>query len=193
MRKINDKYYMPFSLKDPQHKDYLRMKAWVRNFLGEERLITRITDRGVYAGEDIVPEILLRDWTFLDGEPCGVEEKKSPSKSIIFFTDRESKYVFYRKNPSYLDIVEVDYYDDLMRVIKNGTANEIITPLAIALSPEIRQLGYKQFIAREGKLLELKEGLLEGCGIDLKDYQDFLKMFLSGDFDSYWKKGDECA
>ena len=76
-----------------------------------------------------------------------------------------------------------------MRVVKNGNANEIMTPLAVALSPEIRQLGYKQFIAREGKLLELKEGLLEGCDMELKDYQDFLKMFLNGNFDSYWDKG----
>lgn len=113
------------------------------------------------------------------------------SKSIIFFTDRKSKYVLRRREPTSSDIIEVDYYDDLMRVVKNGGANEIITPLVVALSPEIRQLGYKQFIAREGKLLELKEGLLEGCDVELKDYQDFLKMFVNGNFDSYWDKGGE--
>lgn len=115
------------------------------------------------------------------------QEKKSPDKKIILFTDRKSKYIFYRKNPSYSNIIEADYYDDLMRVVRSGDVNEIITPLVIALSPEIRQLGYKQFIAREGKLLELKEGFLEKCGIELKNYQDFLKIFLNGDFDSYWE------
>lgn len=115
------------------------------------------------------------------------------SKSIIFFTDRKSKYVLERRELTPSDIIEVDYYDDLMRVVKNGGASEIMTPLVVALSPEIRQLGYKQFIAREGKLLELKEGLLEGCGIELKDYQDFLKMFLNGNFDSYWDKGGGCV
>lgn len=115
------------------------------------------------------------------------------SKSIIFFTDRKSKYVLERREPAPSDIIEVDYYDDLMRVVKGAGANEIITPLVVALSPEIRQLGYRQFIAREGKLLELKEGLLEGCDIELKDYQDFLKMFLNGNFDSYWDKGGGCV
>ena len=115
------------------------------------------------------------------------------NKSIIFFTDRKSKYVLRRREPTSSDIIEVDYYDDLMRVVKNGSANEIMTPLAVALSPEIRQLGYKQFMAREGKLLELKEGSLEGCDTELKDCQDFLKMFLNGDFDSYWDRGGECV
>lgn len=75
MRKIRDKYYMPFNLSNPLHRDYLRQKAWIRNYLGEERLITGILGGNtIHAAENISPEILLRDWTFLDGEPCGVEK-----------------------------------------------------------------------------------------------------------------------
>ena len=75
MRKINGKDYAPFDLTNPLHKDYLRQKAWIRNHLGEEHLITGIFGgRFVRTTENISPEILLRDWTFLDGEPCGVEK-----------------------------------------------------------------------------------------------------------------------
>lgn len=73
MRRIGDRYYTPFDLKDPLHRDYLRQKGWVRNFRGVEYLITMITDTSVYVAAPVSPEILLRDWTFLDGEPCGVE------------------------------------------------------------------------------------------------------------------------
>ena len=78
MRRIGDKTYVPFDLGSPLHKDYLRQKAWIRNYLGEERLITGIFGGStVYALTNISPEILLRDWTFLDGSPCGVEKASS--------------------------------------------------------------------------------------------------------------------
>ena len=108
-------------------------------------------------------------------------------KSIIFTTDRKSKHILSRREFILSNVLVVDYYDDLMKIVRGGSSWEIITPLAAALSPEIKQLGYRQYIAREGEVLELKEGLLEKCGIELKDYQDFLKMFLNGDFDSYWE------
>ena len=109
------------------------------------------------------------------------------SKSIIFTTDRKSKHILSRREFIFSNVLVVDYYDDLMKIVKGGSSWEIITPLVAALSPEIRQYGYRQYIAREGEVLELKEGFLEKCGIELKDYQDFLKMFLNGDFDSYWE------
>ena len=73
----NDGYgkdYIPFDLRNPLHRDYLRQKGWVRNFRGVEHLITMITDSSIYTQNFIDPDILLRDWTFLDGEPCGVEK-----------------------------------------------------------------------------------------------------------------------
>ena len=114
-------------------------------------------------------------------------------KSIIFTTDRKSKHILSHREFIFSNVLVVDYYDDLMKIVKGGSSWEIITPLAAALSPEIRQYGYRQYIAREGEVLELKEGFLEKCGIELKDYQDFLKMFLNGDFDSYWDRGGECV
>ena len=108
-------------------------------------------------------------------------------KSIIFTTDRKSKNILSRREFIFSNVLVVDYYDDLMKIVKGGSSWEIITSLAAALSPEIRQYGYRQYIAREGEVLELKEGFLEKCGIELKDYQDFLKMFLNGDFDPYWE------
>ena len=74
MRRINGKNYVPFDLKDPLHRDYLRSKGWIKNPRGVEYLITMISDTSVYAQGSISPEILLRDWTFLDGEPCGVKK-----------------------------------------------------------------------------------------------------------------------
>lgn len=74
MRKINGKDYVPFDLTNPLHRNCLRQKGWVRNFRGVEYLITMITDSSIYAQNFIAPEILLRDWTFLDEEPCGVEK-----------------------------------------------------------------------------------------------------------------------
>ena len=108
-------------------------------------------------------------------------------KSIIFTTDRKSKHILSRREFIFSNVLVVDYYDDLMKIVKGGSSWEIITPLVAALSPEIKKLGYRQYIAREGEVLELKEGFLEKCGFELKDYQDFLKMFLNGDFDSYWE------
>ena len=117
----------------------------------------------------------------------GVQKAADTGKSIIFTTDRKSKNILGRREFILSNVLVVDYYDDLMKIVKGGSSWEIITPLAAALSPEIRQYGYRQYIAREGEVLELKEGFLEKCGIELKDYQDFLKMFLNGDFDSYWE------
>ena len=74
MRKINGKDYIPFDLRNPLHRDYLRARAWVRDNKGVEHLITRISDYIVYTSDSITPEILLRDFTFLDGDPCGVEK-----------------------------------------------------------------------------------------------------------------------
>ena len=74
MRKINGKNYVPFDLNNPLERDYLRMEGWVKNSRGVEYLITMISDTSVYAQGSISPEILLRDWTFLDGEPCGVKK-----------------------------------------------------------------------------------------------------------------------
>ena len=116
-----------------------------------------------------------------------VQKDTDTGKSIIFTTDRKSKHILSRREFIFSNVLVVDYYDDLMKIVKGGSSWEIITPLAAALSPEIRQYGYRQYIARDGKPLELKEGFLEECGIELKDYQDFLKMFLNGDFDSYWE------
>ena len=116
-----------------------------------------------------------------------VQKDADTGKSIIFTTDRKSKNILSRREFIFSNVLVVDYYDDLMKIVKSGSSWEIITPLAAALSPEIRQYGYRQYIAREGEVLELKEGFLEKCGIELKDYQDFLKMFLNGDFDSYWE------
>lgn len=73
MRRINGIDYVPFDLKDPLHRDYLRQQGWIKNPRGVEHLITMISDTSVYAQGSISPEILLRDWTFLDGEPCGIE------------------------------------------------------------------------------------------------------------------------
>ena len=116
-----------------------------------------------------------------------MQKAADTGKSIIFTTDRKSKNILGRREFILSNVLVVDYYDDLMKIVKAGSSWEIITPLAAALSPEIRQYGYSQYIARDGKPLELKEGFLEECGIELKDYQDFLKMFLNGDFDSYWE------
>lgn len=120
-----------------------------------------------------------------------VQKDADIGKSIIFTTDRESKNILGRRKFILSNVLVVDYYDDLMKIVRGGSSWEIITPLAAALSPEIKQYGYRQYIARDGKPLELKEGFLEECGIELKDYQDFLKMFLNGDFDSYWGRGGE--
>ena len=116
-----------------------------------------------------------------------MQKAADTGKSIIFTTDRKSKNILGRREFILSNVLVVDYYDDLMKIVKGGSPWEIITPLAAALSPEIRQYGYRQYIARDGKPLELKEGFLEECGIELKDYQDFLKMFLNGDFDPYWE------
>lgn len=74
MRRINGIEYVPFDLKDPLNRDYLRKQGWIKNPRGVEHLITMISDTSVYAQGSISPEILLRDWTFLDGEPCGVKK-----------------------------------------------------------------------------------------------------------------------
>lgn len=74
MRRINGIDYVPFDLKDPFDRDYLRKQMWIKNPRGVEHLITMISDISVYAQGSISPEILLRDWTFLDGEPCGVKK-----------------------------------------------------------------------------------------------------------------------
>ena len=124
-------------------------------------------------------------------ENSGVQKDADTGKSIIFTTDRKSKNILSRREFILSNVLVVDYYDDLMKIVRGGSSWEIITPLAAALSPEIKQYGYRQYIARDGKPLELKEGFLEECGIELKDYQDFLKMFLNGDFDSYWSRGGE--
>lgn len=116
-----------------------------------------------------------------------MQKAADTGKHIIFTTDRKSKNILGRREFILSNVIVVDYYDDLMKIVKGGSSWEIITPLAAALSPEIKQYGYRQYIAREGKPLELKEGFLEECGIELKDYQDFLKMFLNGDFDPYWE------
>ena len=116
-----------------------------------------------------------------------MQKAADTGKSIIFTTDRKSKNILGRREFILSNVLVVDYYDDLMKIVKGGSSWEIITPLAAALSPEIKQYGYRQYIARDGKPLELKEGFLEECGIELKDYQDFLKMFLNGDFDPYWE------
>ena len=116
-----------------------------------------------------------------------VQKDTDTGKSIIFTTDRKSKNILSRREFILSNVLVVDYYDDLMKIVKGGSSWEIITPLVAALSPEIRQYGYRQYIAREGEVLELKEGFLEKCGFELKDYQDFLKMFLNGDFDPYWE------
>lgn len=116
-----------------------------------------------------------------------MQKNTDTGKQIIFTTDRKSKNILGRREFMLSNVLVVDYYDDLMKIVKGGSPWEIITPLAAALSPEIRQYGYRQYIARDGKPLELKEGFLEECGIELRDYQDFLKMFLNGDFDSYWE------
>ena len=116
-----------------------------------------------------------------------MQKDTDTGKSIIFTTDRKSKNILGRREFILSNVLVVDYYDDLMKILKGGSSWEIITPLAAALSPEIRQYGYRQYIAREGEVLELKEGFLEKCGFELKGYQDFLKMFLNGDFDPYWE------
>ena len=74
MRKINGKDYIPFDLRNPLHRDYLRQKGWVRNFKGIEHLITMITDSSIYTQNFIDPEILLRKRKLKNGEPCGVEK-----------------------------------------------------------------------------------------------------------------------
>ena len=126
-------------------------------------------------------------------EGSEVQKDVDTGKSIIFTTDRKSKNILGRREFILSNVLVVDYYDDLMKIVRGGSSWEIITPLAAALSPEIRQYGYRQYIAREGEVLELKEGFLEKCGIELKDYQDFLRMFLNGDFDPYWDRGGECV
>lgn len=73
MKLVNGKTYTPFNLQNSLHRDYLRLRAWVRDNRGVDHLITRISDYNVYTSDPITPEILLRDFTFLDGEPCGVE------------------------------------------------------------------------------------------------------------------------
>ena len=120
-------------------------------------------------------------------EGSEVQKDADTGKSIIFTTDRKSKNILGRREFILSNVLVVDYYDDLMKIVKGGSSWEIITPLAAALSPEIKQYGYRQYIVRDGKPLELKEGFLEKCGFELKDYQDFLKMFLNGDFDPYWE------
>lgn len=116
-----------------------------------------------------------------------MQKDTDTGKHIIFTTDRKSKNILGRREFMLSNVLVIDYYDDLMKIVKDGSSWEIITPLAAALSPEIRQYGYRQYIARDGNPLELKEGFLEECGIELNDCQDFLKMFLNGDFDSYWE------
>ena len=74
MRRINGIDYVPFDLNDPFDRDYIRKQRWIKNPRGVEYLITMISDTSVYAQGSISPEILLRDWTFLDGEPCGVKK-----------------------------------------------------------------------------------------------------------------------
>lgn len=73
MKLVNGKTYTSFNLQNSLHRDYLRLRAWVRDNRGVDHLITRISDYNVYTSDPITPEILLRDFTFLDGEPCGVE------------------------------------------------------------------------------------------------------------------------
>lgn len=73
MKLVDGKTYTPFNLQNSLHRDYLRLRAWVRDNRGVDHLITRISDYNVYTSDPITPEILLRDFTFLDGEPCGVE------------------------------------------------------------------------------------------------------------------------
>lgn len=73
MKLVNGKTYTPFNLQNSFHREYLRARAWVRDNRGVDHLITRISDYNVYTSDPITPEILLRDFTFLDGEPCGVE------------------------------------------------------------------------------------------------------------------------
>ena len=134
----------------------------------------------------VLRRLTWRKGKFIMGDN-GMQKAADTGKQIIFTTDRKSKNILSRREFILSNVLVVDYYDDLMKIVKGGSSWEIITPLAAALSPEIRQYGYRQYIAREGEVLELKEGFLEKCGFELKDYQDFLKMFLNGDFDPYWE------
>ena len=74
MKLVNGKTYTPFNLQNSFHREYLRARAWVRDNRGVDHLITRISDYNIYASDLVTPEILLRDFAFLDGEPCGVEK-----------------------------------------------------------------------------------------------------------------------
>ena len=81
MKLVNGKTYTPFNLQNSLHREYLRARAWVKDNKGVEYLITRISDYVIYTSDSITPEILLRDFTFLDGDPCGVE-KTNPEEHI---------------------------------------------------------------------------------------------------------------
>lgn len=72
MRRIGDILYRPFDLRDSQDRNLIRQFGWVRDTKGREYLITAITDECVILGDTrITPDILLRDFSFLDSSSCG--------------------------------------------------------------------------------------------------------------------------
>lgn len=72
MRRIDDVLYRPFDLRDSQDRNLIRQFGWVRDTKGREHLITAITDEYVIFGDTrITPNILLRDFSFLDSSSCG--------------------------------------------------------------------------------------------------------------------------
>ena len=74
MKLVNGKTYTPFNLQNSLHREYLRARAWVKDDKGVGYLITRISDDTIYTSDSSTPEILLRVFTFLEGDPCGVEK-----------------------------------------------------------------------------------------------------------------------
>ncbi len=72
MRRIDGVPYRPFDLRDSQDRNLIRQFGWVRDTKGREYLITAITDECVILGDTrITPDILLRDFSFLDSSSCG--------------------------------------------------------------------------------------------------------------------------
>ena len=71
------KKYVPFDLSKPEVRDglrgkWIRLKTLTEDGVYEERMITDFTSvNGIWSTRSLDEAELLRDWTFLDGSPCG--------------------------------------------------------------------------------------------------------------------------
>lgn len=113
------------------------------------------------------------------------EELINSQKSIVFVTDRSSYYNVVRDDILNSRIVYESFYDDTSAAIARGH-DHIVTSCISLISFDLLDKGYRIFVVREKKILELKLGAIDGSLKDFRRGHNLLKLFMGGAFDGYW-------